>query len=70
MLENQKQFNIRLNNHCKDVKIQNTQQVDQHFKPPNHSFNQHARITLIEQLDNVNIDKDLATLQLKKCEDF
>ena len=38
------------------------------FKP-NHSFNQHARITLIEQLDNVNIDVDLETLQLKKHED-
>ena len=64
------EFNIRLNNHRKDVNRQNAQQVDQHFKLPNHIFNQHARFTLIEQLDNMRIDKNLATLRLKKREDF
>ena len=37
---------------------------------PNHNFNQYARLTSIEHLDNMKIDKDLATLPLKKREDF
>ena len=64
------EFNIRLNNHRKDVNRQNAPRADQHFKLPDHDFNQHARFTLIEQLDNTRIDKDLATLRLKKREDF
>ena len=64
------EFNIRLNNHRKNVNRQNAPQADQHFKLPDQNFNQHARFTLIEQLDNLNIVKDLATLQLKKHEDF
>ena len=35
-----------------------------------HNFNQHAKFILIEQLDNINIGKDLVTLRLKKREDF
>ena len=50
--------------------IDKTQHTYKHFKLPNHNFNQHTRFTLIEQLDSVNIDKHLATLQLKKREDF
>ena len=64
------EFNIRLNNHRKDVNRQNAPQADQRFKLPNHNFNQHARFTLTKQLDNMRIDKDLATLRLKKREDF
>ena len=64
------EFNIRLNNHRKDVNRQNAPRADQHFKLPDHNFNQHARFILIEQLDNMRIDKDLATLRLKKREDF
>ena len=64
------EFNIRLNNHCKDGSRQNAPQADQHFKLPNHNFNQHARFTLTMQLDNMKIDKNLARLRLKKREDF
>ena len=64
------EFNIRLNNNRKYVNRQNAPQTDQHFKVPNHNFHQHARFILIEQLDNMRIDKDLATLRLKKREDF
>ena len=63
-------FNIRLNTHRKDVNRQMAPQADQQFKMPNHYLNQHARFTLIEQLVNMRIDKDLATLRLKKREDF
>ena len=64
------QFNLRLNNHRKCVNRQNVPLVDQHFKLPGHYFNQHAKFILVEQLDNMNIDKDLVTLRLKKQEKF
>ena len=64
------EFNIGSNNHRKDVNRQNAQQADQHFKLSNCNFHQHARFTLTEQVDNVSIDKHLATLWLKKREDF
>ena len=64
------EHSIRLNNHRKDVNRQNAPEADQHFKLPNHNFNQHVRFTLIEQLDNMKINKDLATPRLKKREDF
>ena len=63
------EINIRLNNHRKDVNRQNAPQAEEHFKLPTHIFNQHARFTLIEQLDNIKIEKDLATLRLKKREE-
>ena len=56
------ELNIRLNNHRKDSNRQNAPQADHHFKLLNHNFSQHTRYTWIEQLDNMNIDKDLAIL--------
>ena len=44
------QFNLRLNNHQKDVNRQNASLVDQHFKLPGGNFNQRAKFILIEQL--------------------
>ena len=64
------QFNLGLNNHRKDINRQNAPLLDQHFKQLGHNVNQHAKFILIEQLDNINIDKDLATLRLKNREDF
>ena len=64
------EFKIRLTNHHKDVTKQNAPEADQYFKLPYYNFSQHARFTLIKQLGNVNIDKDMATLWLKKREDF
>ena len=64
------QFNLLWNNHWKDVNVQNAPLVGQHFKQPGHNFSQHAKFILIKQLDNKNIDKDLATFRLKKREDF
>ena len=57
------EINIRLINHHKDVIRQIVPQVDQHFKLSNRNFIQHARFTLIEQQDSINIEKELATLQ-------
>ena len=64
------EFNIRLNNHRKDVHRQNAPQADIHINLPSHNFRQHAKFTLIGQLDNVNLVEDVVTLHLKKCEDF
>lgn len=63
------QFNLRLNNYHKDVHINDLPQADQH-QLPHCKFNQHTKFTLIEQLHNLDIDKELATLRLKKQEDF
>ena len=51
-------FNIRLDNHRKDVNRQNAPKADEYFTLPNHKLNQPVRFTLIEQLENVNIDKN------------
>ena len=42
-------FNLRLNNHQKDVNKQNSSQADQHLLLPGQNFNEHAKFTLIEQ---------------------
>ena len=34
------------------------------------NFNQHAKFILIDQLDNINLHKDLAILRLIKRKDF
>ena len=41
-------FNLRLNNHRKDVIKRNSLQADQHFRLPGYNFNKHAKFTLIE----------------------
>ena len=64
------EFSFRLNNYCKNVNRQNAPQVDQDFKLPNHNFNQHARFILIEQLDNMKIDKDFARLLDRNTKSF
>ena len=63
-------FNIRLNNHRKDVYKTNTPKADQHFKLPGHNFNRHAKFKLIEQINSTELDKALLTFRLKKREDF
>ena len=62
-------FNLRLNNHQKDVHKQNLLQADQHFWLPGQNFNNHAKFTLIELLNGTNIDKELLKYRLKR-QDF
>ena len=50
-------FNLRLNNQRKDVNERNSLQAGQRFRLPGHNFNKHAKFTLIEQLNDINIDK-------------
>ena len=45
-------FNLRLNNHWKDVNKRNSLQADRHFRRPVHNFNKHAKFTLTEHLNH------------------
>ena len=64
--KSEKTFNLRLNNHQKDVDKQNLLQAKQHFRLPGHNFNKHAKFTLIEQLNDTSIDKELPKYRIKK----
>ena len=46
-------FNIRLNNHRKDVKDPKAITVDKHFSQTGHNFNLHAKFIIIEQLQDI-----------------
>ena len=59
-------FNLRLENHWKDVNEQNLLQSDQHFRLPGHNFSTYTKFTLMEQLNDTNIDKELLKYRLKK----
>ena len=63
-------FNLKLNNHRKDIIKRSSLQADQHFRLPAHNFNKHAKFTLIEQLNDTNIGKKILKYRLKKREDF
>ena len=64
-------LNIRLNNQRKNVNDPKSNPADLHFRKPGHSFNVHAKFTLIEQLSNIHTtDKDTLKFRLKRREDF
>ena len=64
-------FNIRLNNHRKDVNNPNSIPNNLHFRKSGHSFNLHGKFTLIKQLSNIHTTvKDILKFRLKGCEDF
>ena len=44
-----------------DIYKTNTQEADQHFRPPGHNFNWQAKFTLLEQLNKTELDKELLT---------
>ena len=68
--KSQTDFNLRLNNHQKDVNKPNSLQADQHFRLAGHNFNKHTEFTLIEHSNDTNIDKELLKYRLKIREDF
>ena len=64
-------FNLRLNNHRKDVNNPKAIPACNHFKMHGHNFMKHAKFTLIEQLTEISkVGKDTLKLQLKRLEDF
>ena len=64
-------FNIRLSNHRKDKNNPKSIPANLHFRKPGHSFNLHAKFTLIEQLSNIHTTyKETLKFRLKRREDF
>ena len=64
-------FKIRLNNHRKDLNNLTSIRANFHFRKPGHSFNLHAKFTLIEQLSNIHTtDKQTLKSRFKRSEDF
>ena len=64
-------FNLRLDNHRKDVNNPKAIPACNHFKMHGHNFMKHAKFTLIEQLTEIsNVRKDTLKLRLKRLEDF
>ena len=59
-------FNIRLNNHRKDVKNIGAKMACKHFLQENHNFNKHAKFTIIDQLTNTSKFKKLYPSDLSK----
>ena len=64
-------FNIRLNNHRKDVNNPKSIPAAFHFRKPGHLFNLHVKFTLIKWLITIHTtDKETLKFWLKCCEDF
>ena len=64
-------FNIRLNNHRKDVSNLKALPVCVHIRKEEHNFIQHAKFTLIKELNETeNVSKAILKLRLKQTEDF
>ena len=63
-------FNIRLNNHRKDVWKPDVIPASRHFSGINHKFNIHAKFILIEQICHIDIDKEKNRERIKQKENF
>ena len=66
-----KHFNLRLNNHRKDVNNMIVNLASSHFIMYGHNFMKHAKFTRIKQLIEVSkVSKEILRLRLKRREDF
>ena len=64
-------FNLRLNNHKKDVNNPKAIPACNYFKIHGHNFMKHVKFTVIEQLTEIsNEDKNSLRLRLKRPEDL
>ena len=64
-------FNIRLNNHRKDIKSPNAIPACKHFNRHDHDFNNHEKIIIIEQLRNIlTASSETLKERLKQQENF
>ena len=64
------EFNIRLNNHRKDVWKPDAIPASHPFSGKNHNFNTHAKFILIEQIRHVDIDTEKIKKSPKQRENF
>ena len=64
-------FNIRLNNHRKDIKKPNTIEACKHFNNNEHTFSTHEKFIIIEQVRNINtIPTETLKLRLREKDNF
>ena len=64
-------FNVRLNNHRKDIKKQNAIKAYKHLNNNEHTFSKHGKFILIERLRNINTTPtEILKLRLKERENF
>ena len=63
-------FNIRPNNHRKDVKKVDAIMVCKHFEQESHNFNKHGKFIIIDQLTNTSKSKETLTQRLIEKENF
>ena len=64
-------FNIRLNNHRKDIKKPNAIEACKHFNNNEHTFSKHGKFIIIEQLRNISTTPtETLKLRLKERENF
>ena len=67
----QTSFNIRLNNHRKDMKISSAVEAYKHFNNNEYTFSEHGRFIIIELLRNINTSfTETLTLRLREREMF
>ena len=64
------EFNIRFNNHWKDVWKPDAIPASHHFSGKNHNFNSHAKFIMIEQIHHVDINTEKNKERLKERENF
>ena len=64
------EFNIRLNNHRKDVWKPDGISASRHFSGKSQNFNTHAKFILIEQMCQIDIDREKNKERLKQRENF
>ena len=63
-------FNIRLNNHRKDIKDSNAILADKQFQKMVKKFNEHATFTMTDTLTNANLQKEILRERLIQRETF
>ena len=64
-------LNIRLNNHRKDVKDPKAIRVDKHFNQIGNNFKLHAKVIIIEQLQDIEkSSNEILKERLKREETF
>ena len=59
-------FNVRLNNHQRDVKKVDAIMACKHFQQESHIFNKHPKFTIIDQLTNTSKSKETLPSDLSK----
>ena len=63
-------FDIRLNDHGKDMKIVNSIMDCKYFQQESHNFNQHTKCVFIDQVTKTSKSKETLTQPLIERENF